>query len=62
MKGQNRDVIASRGIHGIKNSFDAEIDKVVRSLLQQLRLFQNAVDEVDPQDEGNTFPGLFLGF
>jgi hypothetical protein len=62
MKGQNRDVIASRRIHCIKNSFYAEIDEVVRSLLQKLRLFQNAVDEIDTQDQRNALSGLFLGF
>src|SRR5262245_54316370 len=62
VKRQDWDVVASRGIHGIKHSFDTEIDEVVRSLLQELRLFQDAVDEIDPQDEGNAFPGLFLGF
>jgi hypothetical protein len=62
IKGQNRDVIASRCIHGIKNSFHAEIDKIVWSLLQQLRLLQNAVDKVHPQDERNALPRLFLRF
>ena len=62
VKGENRNVVAYRCIHGVKNSFDTKIDEVVGSLLEQFRLLQDAVDEVNTQDEGNSFPRLFLGF
>ena len=63
VEGQNGDVIIRSGsVHRVKNAFHAEIDEVVWPLLQELGFLQNAVDEVNAQNQRNALPGLFFGF